>query len=108
MNRPEQFDALPATAVKDFYRALFAPRNSDQHYLKVSRVMPAIWGGVQIAVARIAIAMQGRGVDAVLAVASFTNAPVLGLFLLSALTRHVGESHPARIFAGLRPQFLAG
>jgi solute:Na+ symporter, SSS family len=45
---------------------------------------------VQIAVAMVAIAMKGRGVDAVLAVASFTNGPILGLFLLSALTRHVG------------------
>jgi solute:Na+ symporter, SSS family len=34
--------------------------------------------------------MKGRGVDAVLAVASFTNGPVLGLFFLSSLTRRVG------------------
>jgi Na+/proline symporter len=34
--------------------------------------------------------MKGRGVDAVLAVASFTNGPVLGLFFLSTLTKQVG------------------
>jgi SSS family solute:Na+ symporter len=83
-------NSLSATAVTDFYRPLFAPNKSDQHYLTVSRVMTAVWGAVQIAVAMIAIAMKGRGVDAVLAVASFTNGPVLGLFLLSTLTRHVG------------------
>jgi Na+/proline symporter len=69
---------------------LFAPNKSDNHYLNVSRLFTALWGVVQIIVAMIAIAMQGRGVDAVLAVASFTNGPVLGLFLLSTLTRNVG------------------
>jgi len=83
-------NSLAATAVTDFYRPLFAPDKSDAHYLNVSRVFTAIWGLVQIAVAMIAIAMKGRGVDAVLAVASFTNGPVLGLFFLSALTKRVG------------------
>jgi SSS family solute:Na+ symporter len=35
--------------------------------------------------------MQQRVVDAVLSIASFTNGPILGLFLLSALTRRVGR-----------------
>ncbi|MBE0544958.1 MAG: sodium/solute symporter [Verrucomicrobia bacterium] len=83
-------NSLSATAVTDFYRPLFAPDKSEKHYLNVSRWLTAGWGGVQITVAMIAIAMQGRGVDAVLAVASFTNGPILGLFLLSTLTRHVG------------------
>lgn len=83
-------NSLSATAVTDFYRPLFAPNRSDTHYLNASRLFTAIWGVVQIAVAMVAIAMKGRGVDAVLAVASFTNGPVLGLFLLSTLTRHVG------------------
>ena len=83
-------NSLAATAVTDFYRPLFAPDKSDRHYLNASRLLTAIWGVVQIVVAMIAIAMKGRGVDAVLAVASFTNGPVLGLFLLSALTRRVG------------------
>lgn len=83
-------NSLSATAVTDFYRPLFAPDKSDRHYLRASRLLTAVWGGVQIIVAMIAIAMKGRGVDAVLAVASFTNGPVLGLFLLSTLTRRVG------------------
>ncbi len=83
-------NSLAATAVTDFYRPLFARDKSDRHYLNASRLLTAIWGGVQIVVAMIAIAMKGRGVDAVLAVASFTNGPILGLFFLSALTRRVG------------------
>jgi SSS family transporter len=83
-------NSLSATAVTDFYRPLLAPNKSDAHYLNVSRLFTAIWGVAQIIVAMIAIAMKGRGVDAVLAVASFTNGPVLGLFLLSTLSRRVG------------------
>jgi len=83
-------NSLAATAVTDFYRPLFAPNKSDAHYLNVSRVLTALWGVVQIGVAMLAIAMQGRGVDAVLAVASFTNGPILGLFFLSVLTKRVG------------------
>jgi SSS family transporter len=83
-------NSLAATAVTDFYRPLVAPDKSDAHYLNASRLFTALWGLVQIAVAMVAIAMQGRGVDAVLAVASFTNGPVLGLFLLSTLTKQVG------------------
>lgn len=83
-------NSLAATAVTDFYRPLFAPDKTDRHYLNASRLLTALWGVVQIVVAMIAIAMQGRGVDAVLAVASFTNGPVLGLFLLSTLTKRVG------------------
>jgi SSS family solute:Na+ symporter len=91
-------NSLAATAVTDFYRPLFAPDKSDRHYLNVSRLFTALWGGVQIAVAMIAIAMKGRGVDAVLAVASFTNGPILGLFFLSTLTKRVG---PKGAFIGV-------
>lgn len=85
-------NSLAATAVTDFYRPLFAPNKTDRHYLNASRLFTALWGAVQIVVAMVAIAMKGRGIDAVLAVASFTNGPVLGLFLLSALTRRVGPN----------------
>jgi SSS family solute:Na+ symporter len=80
-----------ATALTDFYQPLIARDRSDAHYLKVSRVMTACWGGVQIIVAILAISMHQRVVDAVLSIASFTNGPVLGVFLLGALTKRVGR-----------------
>lgn len=80
-----------ATSMADFYRPLFARNRSDTHYLRVSRALTAMWGGVQIVVAIIAIAMHQRVVDAVLSIASFTNGPILGLFLLGALTRRVRQ-----------------
>ena len=81
-----------ATSLTDFYKPLLARNRSDIHYLRVSRGLTALWGGVQIVVAIIAIAMQQRVVDAVLSIASFTNGPILGLFLLGALTQRVGRT----------------
>lgn len=78
-----------ATSMTDFYKPLLAPNRAESHYLKISRGMTAMWGAVQIGVAILAITMQQRVVDAVLSIASFTNGPILGLFLLSALTRRV-------------------
>jgi SSS family solute:Na+ symporter len=78
-----------ATSLTDFYKPLLAPESSEKHYLKMSRGLTAMWGLVQIGVAILAITMQQRVVDAVLSIASFTNGPILGLFLLSALTRRV-------------------
>jgi SSS family solute:Na+ symporter len=80
-----------ATSLTDFYRPLFARNRSAGHYLRVSRGLTAMWGAVQIGVAILAITMQQRVVDAVLSIASFTNGPILGLFLLNALTRRVGR-----------------
>ena len=94
-------NSLAATTVTDFYRPLFAPNKTDAHYLKISRLVTAMWGVVQIAVAVVVIAMKGRGVDAVLAVASFTNGPVLGVFLLG-LTRRVSSTGAlAGVIAGI-------
>ncbi len=81
-----------ATSLTDFYRPLLARNRTDTHYLRVSRGLTAMWGGVQIVVAIVAISMQQRAVDAVLSIASFTNGPILGLFLLGALTRRVGRT----------------
>jgi Na+/proline symporter len=83
-------NSLAASAVTDFYRPLFGSDKTDRHYLNVSRWLTAGWGAIQIAVAVLAISMQQRVVDAVLAVASFTNGPILGLFFLGVLTRRVG------------------
>jgi Na+/proline symporter len=81
-----------ATSLADFYKPLTGSSRSESHYLGVARSLTALWGAVQIGVAAAAIAMQQRTVDAVLAIASFTNGPILGLFLLSAVTKRVGDS----------------
>lgn len=91
-----------ATAMTDFYKPVFARDRDDSHYLKVSRWLTAAWGVVQISVAVAATGMNQRVVDAVLAIASFTNGPILGIFLLGTLTKRVGRTGAlAGIIAGV-------
>lgn len=80
-----------ATALTDFYQPLFARGRTDAHYLRVSRILTAGWGIIQIIVAILAVSLQQRVVDSVLSIASFTNGPILGVFLLGALTKRVGS-----------------
>ncbi len=79
------------TSLTDFYQPLIKPKATDAHYLKVSRWMTAFWGLVQIAVAIVGIGFNQSIVNQVLGIASFINGPILGIFLLGALTRRVPE-----------------
>jgi SSS family solute:Na+ symporter len=81
-----------ATAfVVDFYRPL-RPERGEGHYLRVSRLMTAFWGAVQVAVALTALLViqpeQGV-VKSVLAIAGWSTGIVLGLFVLGGLGRPV-------------------
>jgi Na+/proline symporter len=80
-----------AASVADFYQPL-KPGQSDAHYLKVSRLMTAVWGVVQISVGVLAQVLSKRVVDEVLGIAAFTNGAILGVFLLGTLTTRVRQT----------------
>jgi Na+/proline symporter len=67
-------NALASTSVTDFYQPLFAPNRSQEHYMRASHVITAVWGAVQVAAALFVIGKDRRIVDTVLSIASFTNA----------------------------------
>jgi SSS family transporter len=90
-----------AAAVGDFYMPLTDGRRSDAHYLRVSRALTAAWGGVQVAVAFVAIRLSTRVVDEVLGIASFTNGVILGMFLLGTFTRASQAAAAAGVTAGI-------
>lgn len=90
-------NAIAATAVSDLYRPV-APGRDDRHYLVVSRWLTLLAGVAQVGVA-LAIRRQTRSaLDAALSVASILNGPVLGVFLLGAVSRRAGK---AAAFAGM-------
>jgi len=60
--------------------------------MRVSHVITAVWGAVQIAAALFVIGKDRRIVDTVLSIASFTNGPILGLFFLGTFTRRVRQA----------------
>jgi Na+/proline symporter len=76
--------------VTDFYRPL-RPHHSEKWYVFLSRVMTAVWGVAQMAVAYAAdqIGSDQSVVYRVLAVAGATFGLVLGLFILGSLRKPV-------------------
>ncbi|HUR54576.1 MAG TPA: hypothetical protein VMZ71_10615, partial [Gemmataceae bacterium] len=76
--------------VTDFYRPL-RPDHPEAHYVKLSRIMTAVWGVAQMTVAYVAYQAGGNKsvVEQVLAVAGFTTGLLLGLFILGSLKRPV-------------------
>ena len=74
-----------------------AGRRDGQHYLNISRLLTAVFGAIQIAVAIVAISLSSRVVDEVLGIASFTNGVILGVFLLGTFSS-VGQRSA---FAGI-------
>ena len=87
-----------AAAVTDFYVPMSGGGRGDAHYLRVSKLMTVVWGVVQITVALVAIAVSRSAVNEVLAIASFTNGVILGVFLLGTFTTRVDE---ASAFVGI-------
>jgi Na+/proline symporter len=76
--------------ITDFYRPL-RPHHSEGWYVRLSRVMTAVWGCAQMGVAVTAYRLGGQKsvVEQVLAVAGFTTGLLLGLFVLGSLRRPV-------------------
>ena len=80
----------------DIYQP-FVRGRSDEHYLRMSRLLTIVAGIAQIGVA---LALQGQtrsAVDTALAVASLINGPILGVFMLGAMKR----GGPISAFAGM-------
>ena len=83
-------NSIAATALSDLYQPIVKAR-SDEHYLRISRILTLIAGLAQISVA---LALHGQtrsAVDTALSVASLINGPILGVFLLARSTR-AGET----------------
>src|SRR5262245_54413272 len=91
--------------VTDFYRPL-RPNHPEGWYVLLSRVMTAVWGIAQMAVAYLAYRLGGDKsvVEKVLMVAGFTTGLLLGLFILGSLRRPVRSS---AALAGLVCGFIA-
>lgn len=79
-----------ATTIADFYVPMTGGKKTDEHYLKVSKLLTALWGVVQITTGMFAAFYLTRSmVDQVLDIQSFTNGVILGIFFLGTFTRRV-------------------
>lgn len=79
-----------ATTIADFYVPMTGGKKTDAHYLKVSKLLTAMWGVVQISTGMAAAIFLTRSmVDQVLDIQSFTNGVILGIFFLGTFTKRV-------------------
>ena len=83
-------NSQPATTIADFYVPMTGGKKPDAHYLKVSKLLTAMWGVVQISTGMFAAFYLSRSmVDQVLDIQSFTNGVILGIFFLGTFTKRV-------------------
>ena len=79
-----------ATTMADFYMPMTGGKKSEEHYLRTSKLLTAMWGAVQITAGMFAAFYLSRSmVDQVLDIQSFTNGVILGIFFLGTFTTRV-------------------
>ena len=98
-----ELNALGSTTVVDFYRPLLHPNASDQHYLFVSKLLTAAWGGVAISFALFANLLENL-IQAINILGSIFYGSILGIFLVAFFFRFVRGS--AVFFAAITSQAL--
>jgi SSS family transporter len=89
-------NSLTTASVIDFYRGVFRPSESAEHYAFAGRVGTALWGLTATALALLADRL-GELAIAYNRVNSAVGGPLLGIFLLGALTR---RANSAGVLAG--------
>jgi len=79
-------NSLTTATTVDFYQRVFRPNAPAEHYAKVGRVGTACWGVVVTLLALLA-SHAGALAIAYVRISSLLSGPMLGIFLLGALTR---------------------
>jgi solute:Na+ symporter, SSS family len=76
--------------VTDFYKPL-NPNRDEKHYVRLSRILTAVWGVAQMGVAIAAYRIGGNKsiVEQVLKVAGLTTGLLLGLFILGSMSKPI-------------------
>jgi SSS family solute:Na+ symporter len=84
-------NSCATVAVNDLYVPLAKKEPSPERQLRMTRILTALFGAVQIAVGIAGQWLQASIVSSVLGIAAFTTGIVLGLFFLGLFTRRVGQ-----------------
>jgi len=90
-NLSAAFNSLASCSVVDFYKPFVRPGADEKHYLRVSRAMTLVWGGVLIVIALIAQHLQKSVLELALTIASVPYGSMLGIFLLGVLTKRASS-----------------
>jgi Na+/proline symporter len=80
-----EFNSLATATMVDFYRRFVRVAATDAHYLLVSRLMTAFWGGFACLVA-LQAGRLGSAIEVVNRFGSYFYGSILGVFALAVLT----------------------
>jgi len=83
-----ELNALASTSVMDIYKRMIKPKESEKHYLMVSKISTVIWGGFAIFFALFANGL-GSLVEAVNILGSLFYGSILGIFLVAFYIKSV-------------------
>jgi Na+/proline symporter len=83
-----ELNALGSTSAVDLYRRLLRPRETERHYVVVSKALTAFWGAVAIAFALTASLVENL-IEAVNILGSLFYGTILGIFLTAFLLKRV-------------------
>jgi solute:Na+ symporter, SSS family len=83
-----ELNALASTSVIDIYKRSVHAGGSEQHYLKVSKLMTLLWGVVAIMVANLATRL-GSLIEAVNVLGSIFYGTILGVFLVAFFVKYI-------------------
>lgn len=83
-----ELNALGSTTMVDFYRRIAPAGKSDAHYVAVSRILTAAWGGLAIFFALYANLVENL-IEAVNILGSLFYGGILGIFLVAFFLKNV-------------------
>jgi len=86
-NLSAAFNSLASSSVMDFYKPFVRPEADPAHYLRVSRLVTLVWGGILVLIALLVQQMHQSVLELALTVASVPYGSMLGIFLLGVLTK---------------------
>jgi len=95
-----ELNALATTSVIDFYRRWARPRETDRHYLRVSKVATGLWGLFACVVATYA-ATLGSLIEVVNRFGSFFYGSILGVFILAMIPASRGTGAFVGLIVGM-------
>lgn len=101
------YNSLAAVALEDFVVRWRKARFSDAEYVRVSRWLTVLWGGVCIALAFAAGGIATTIIEAINKVGSLFYGPILATFVLAILSRRAtGRAVNVGIVAGVATNFV--
>jgi len=86
-----ELNALGSTTSVDYYKRIFKPNASEEHYVLASKWLTALWGTIALGFALFADLLENL-IEAVNILGSLFYGPVLGIFLAAFFVKYIKGS----------------